>query len=50
MFKSKLKRKKLIAKKLKERKLELSVIEQKLLIKNFYTLLQRMRFVNCKVA
>ncbi len=50
MFKSKLKRKKLITKKLKERKLELSVIEQKLLIKNFYTLLQRMRFVNCKVA
>jgi len=37
-------------KNLKERKLRLSVIEQKLLTKNSYTLLQRMRFVNCKVA
>jgi len=39
VFKSKLKRKKLIIKNLKERKLKLSNIKQKLLIKNSYTLL-----------
>jgi len=50
VFKSKLKRKKLITKNLKERELELNVIEQELLTKNSYTLLQRMRFTNCKVA
>jgi hypothetical protein len=37
--KSKLKRKKLIIKNLKERKLELNIIEQELLTKNSYTLL-----------
>jgi len=39
MFKSKLKRKKLITKNLKERESKLSVIEQKLLTKSSYTLL-----------
>jgi len=48
--KSKLKRKKSITKNLKERELKLSVIEQKLLTKNSYILLQRVRFTNCKVA
>jgi hypothetical protein len=50
MSKSKLKRKKLITKNLKKRELESSIIEQKLLTKNSYILLYRMRFVNCKVA
>jgi len=48
--KSKLKRKKLITKNLKERKLELSVIKQKLSTKNSYILLQQVRFINCKIA
>jgi len=50
VFKSKLKRKKLVIKNLKKRELKLNIIEQKLLIKNSYILLQRMRFVNRKVA
>jgi hypothetical protein len=50
VFKLKSKRKKLVTKNLKKRKLELNVIEQKLLTKNSYILLQRMRFVNRKVA
>ncbi len=39
-----------MTKNLKERKLKLNVIKQKLLTKSFYTLLQRMRFVNRKVV
>ncbi len=50
MFKSKLKRKKLMTKNLKKCELELNNIEQKLLIKSSYTLIQRMRFVNRKVV
>jgi len=50
VFKSKLKRKKLIIKNLKERELRLNVIEQKLLTKNSYILLQKMQFANCKIA
>ncbi len=48
--KSKSKRKKLITKNLKECELESSIIKQELSIKSSYTLLQRMRFVNRKVA
>jgi len=50
VFKSKSKCKKLVTKNLKKRESKLSVIEQKLLIKNSYILLQQMRFVNCKIA
>ncbi len=39
-----------MTKNLKKRELKLNIIEQKLLIKNSYILLQRMRFVNRKVA
>jgi len=39
-----------MTKNLKKRELGSNVIEQKLLTKSSYTLLQRMRFVNRKVA
>jgi len=39
-----------MTKNLKERELELNVIEQELLTKNSYISLQRMRFSNRKVA